>query len=131
MTSRGQATAFDVRETLDEAVRRLAVNPGPIEERVRASGMVILERLSPDDFACREDRELFNRIQKALADASCPDDADGSSAVTGQMSDATAEEIASDILDLRDTTMGRAIRNARMTTRARRGEGRGGRARRS
>jgi hypothetical protein len=77
--------------------------------------MVILDRLSPTDFAFSEDRELFDQIQGALADASCASDADGSSAVTDQMSDATAEGIASDILDLRDTAMGRAIRNAGMT----------------
>jgi hypothetical protein len=63
--------------------------------------MVILGDLSPTDFASSEDRELFDQIQEALADASCTDDADGSSAVTDRMSDATAEEIASDILDLR------------------------------
>jgi hypothetical protein len=111
----GKASALDILETLDEAVRRLSVNAGPIEERVRASRTVILDRLSPSDFADSEDRELFNQIQAAFADTSSSDDGDSSSAVTDQMSDAIAEEIASDILDLRDTMMGRAIRRARMT----------------
>jgi hypothetical protein len=116
MSLGGQASAFDIREALDEAVRRLSVNAGPIEERVRASGMVILDRLSPTDFASTEDRELFNQIDEVLVDASFTGDADRPRAVTDRMSDATAEEIASHILDLRDTTMGRAIRGARMTT---------------
>jgi hypothetical protein len=110
-------SAFDIRETLDAAVRRLSVNAGSIQDRVRASGKVILDRLSPTDFACCEDRKLFNQIHSALADASCTGDADGLSAVTDQMSDARAEQIASDILDLRDTAMGRAIRSARVTSR--------------
>jgi hypothetical protein len=80
--------------------------------------MVILAGLSPTDFASSEDRELFNQLQEALAGASSRHDADRSSAVTNQMSDATAEAIASDILDLRDTAMGRAIRNARMAAHA-------------
>jgi hypothetical protein len=80
--------------------------------------MVILDRLSPTDFASSEDRELFNQIDEALTDAPCTGDADGPGAVADQMPDATAEGIASDILDLRDTTMGRAIRHARRTTHA-------------
>jgi hypothetical protein len=109
-------SAFGIRETLDEAVRRLSVSVRPLQQRVRMSGMVILDGLSPTDFASSEDRELFNQIHGALADASSAGDADKSSAVADQMSDATAEEIASDILDLRDMTMGRAIRNARRTS---------------
>jgi hypothetical protein len=116
MSAGGHASAFDIRDTLDEAVRRLSVNAGPIQERVRTAGMVMLDRLSPTDFASTEDRELFNQINAAFADTSSPGYADGSGAVTHQMSDATAERIASDILDLRDTAMGRAIRNARMTS---------------
>jgi hypothetical protein len=118
MSSRGQVSAFDIRETLDEAVRSLAVSPRPLQERVRASSMVIVDRLSPTDFASSEDRELFNQIPASFADACYPVDADRSSAVTDQTPDATAEGIASDILDLRDTAMGRAIRNARITTHA-------------
>jgi hypothetical protein len=118
MSAHGHPGAFGIRETLDEAVRRLSVSAGTIQERVRASGMVILDRLSPTDFASTEDRELFDDIQAAFADASSSEGADRSSAVTVQMSDATAEGIASDILDLRDTAMGRAIRDARMRTHA-------------
>jgi hypothetical protein len=107
---------LEIRETLDEAVRRLSVNAGSIEDRARASRMVILDRLSSADFASTEDRELFTQIQEAFADASSPHGADRSSAVADQMCDGTAEAIASDILDLRDTMMGRAIRNARVAT---------------
>jgi hypothetical protein len=111
------ASAFDIRETLDEAVRHLAVNAGSIQERVRASGMVILDRLSPTDFASSEDRELLNQILTALGDGPRSDTGtDPPNALAGQMPDTTAEEIASNILDLRDTAMGRAIRNTRVRT---------------
>jgi uncharacterized protein (DUF58 family) len=111
------ASAFEIRETLDEAVRTLSVNASSIQKRVQASGTVILDRLSPSDFPPNEDRELFEQIQAAFADmrtsgANRPD------GFAVQMSDARAEGIAADILDLRDTTMGRAIRNARVVTRA-------------
>jgi hypothetical protein len=118
MRTRGQPSEFDVRETLDEAVRHLAVSSSPLQERVRAAGMVILAGLSPTDFGSSEDRELFDQIHAAFADASSSDGSDRSSAVTVQMPDETAEGIASDILDLRDTMMGRAIMNARRTTHA-------------
>ncbi len=118
MSPGGRASAFVIRETLDEAVRRLAVSQALMADRLARAGEALTSGLQTSDFPDKEDRELFNQIQKALADASCPNDADGSSAATDPMSDATAEEIASDILDLRDTTMGRAIRNARVTTHA-------------
>ncbi len=126
MSPGGHASAFYIRETLDEAVRRLSVNSHPIEQRVRASGILILDRLSPADFASTEDRELFDQIRQAFADACFPHEGDSSSGVTDRMCDATAEQIASDILDLRDTMIGRAIRHARMTTHAKaRGRGAG------
>jgi hypothetical protein len=114
MSPGGHASAFDVREILDEAVRRLSVHAGPIEERVRASGIVILDRLSRADFASTEDRELFDQIAAALAGAPSAGNIAGPGAVADQMPDATAEGIASDIVDLRDMAMGRAIRNARI-----------------
>jgi hypothetical protein len=116
MSPGGQASAFGMRETLDEAVRRLSVSASPIQERVRTSGMVILAGLCPTDFASSEDRELFNRIQAAFADTCSPGDADGPNVFTNQMPDTTAEGIASDILDLRDTAIGRAIRGARIAS---------------
>jgi hypothetical protein len=117
VTITSPASAFHIRETLDAAVRELSVNARPIQERVRASRTIILGRLSPSDFASPEDRELFNHIQAAFADTPSSD-SDRPNAVCDQTSDATAEEIAADILDLRDTAMGRAIRNARVETHA-------------
>jgi hypothetical protein len=114
MSPGAQVSAVAIRDTLDQAVRRLSVSATPIQERVRASGVVILAGLSPSDFASSEDRELFNQIQSAFAEMSSPNAADGLGGVTDEMSDETAEGIASDIVDLRDTMMGRAIRNARM-----------------
>jgi hypothetical protein len=111
------ATAFEIRETLDEAVRELSVNVSSLQERVLASGMVILDRLAPKDFLESEDRELFEQIQGAL-DGAPRSRATLRRPVADQMCDGTAERIAAGILDLRDTMMGRAIRTARMTTHA-------------
>jgi uncharacterized protein (DUF58 family) len=109
------ASAFEIRETLDEAVRTLSVNASSIQKRVQASGAIIFDRLSPNDFRPNEDRELFEQIQACFEDmrSSGADPPDGFAV---QMSDARAEGIAADILDLRDATMGRAIRNARLVT---------------
>ena len=115
MSPGGQASGFHIRETLDAAVRNLVVSSSPLQERVRAARIIIVDRLSPTDFADSEDRELFDQIAAALAAAPSAGNIAGPSAVADQMSDATAEGIASDILDLRDMAMGRAIRNARMT----------------
>jgi hypothetical protein len=101
VSTRNPASAVEIRETLNEAaVRRLGVNASPIQARVRASATVILARLSPTDFASSEDRELFNEIKAALGDASSSD-AHPPSGDPDQISAATAEEIASDVLDLR------------------------------
>jgi hypothetical protein len=61
-----RASAFDNRETLDEGVRRLSVNAGPIQERVRASSMVILDRLSPDGARRQAARSLGHAAYAAV-----------------------------------------------------------------
>jgi hypothetical protein len=101
------ASAFQIREVLDEAVRQLSVNAGCIQDRVQASAAVIFDRLQRSDFDSREDRGLFDAIKSADAGAAAE-----------QVPDTAAEEIAADIIDLRDTVTGRAIRIARTSTHA-------------
>jgi hypothetical protein len=113
-----QAREFQIREVLDEAVRRLAVSAGSIGERVQTAGNVITDRLSRDDFGSEEDRELFDSIRTALQSQAFSE-AGGLSGPIVELTDAAAERIASDILDLRDTAMGRAIRSTRGTERPR------------
>jgi hypothetical protein len=59
--------------------------------------------LAREDFDEPEDREMFDRIARELSEL--PKDER-----LGSASDASLEELAGDILDLRDTLMGRAIR---------------------
>lgn len=104
-----------VREVLDEAVRCLAVSAAPLQQRLELSGTVILYCLSRDDFSFNEDRELFDQIGNALT-ASAQRDTDEPIGLAVQaMSDIRREQVAGSIVDLRDTLMGRAIREARVT----------------
>jgi hypothetical protein len=59
--------------------------------------------LSREDFDEPEDREMFDQINRQLSEL-LKDESPGSASV------ASLEELAGDILDLRDTLMGRAIR---------------------
>jgi hypothetical protein len=73
-------------------------------ERVLAAGDTLAGGLGGSDFPDREDRELFERIELTLT-ALREQDAHNVSA-------ATVDATATDILDLRDTIMGRAILEA-------------------
>jgi hypothetical protein len=73
-------------------------------DRIVAAGDTLTSGLAATDFAEREDSELFERIELTLAALR---DSDGS-----KVSDATIDATATDILDLRDTIMGRAILEA-------------------
>lgn len=108
------ASELGVRDALDAAVRCLAVGADPLPERLRAAGTIVLDRLSPTDFSDAEDRELFDQIRIALTKLTPRARHDALSATVHAMSEVMAEQIASDILDLRDTALGRAIygRNA-------------------
>ena len=102
------------RDALDEAVRRLALSAGDLTHRLRAS-VQTLTKLTADDFPDAEDRELHARIQRRtheLTLAEARHHSNGSTAAAETTSSSTLEAIASDILDLRDNTMGRAIREA-------------------
>lgn len=116
MTTQGRE--FQIREVLDEAVRRLAVSGDSIGERVQAAGSVITDRLSRRDFPSEEDRELFDSIRAALQNQAFSE-AGGLTRPIVELPGPAAERVASDILDLRDTAMGRAIRSARVPERPR------------
>jgi hypothetical protein len=102
-----------IREALDAAVRSLAVSPDRLQERLHAAGMVLLDDLSRADFTSEEDRALFDEIQTALTGLSPSAGRDALTSTALAMSDVMAEQVSSDILDLRDTAMGRAIHGAR------------------
>jgi hypothetical protein len=108
-----RTSALEIREVLDAAVRAIAVNTGSLQERLDVGSRIVLGRLAGWDFAEQEERELFEQIEVALG-RSRPRPGLGVLATTlSRMSDLAAEQVASDILDLRDMAMGRAIREAR------------------
>jgi hypothetical protein len=79
-------------------------------ERLQSSGAVLLTQLSRVDLPHPEDRALFDQIQLGLLGLHL---ASGGRATAGEApGDEALEAIASEILDLRDTIMGRAIREA-------------------
>lgn len=109
---RTPASPLYVREVADLAVRSLAVSAEPLHERLRASGAILLERLSQADLPEAEDRELFDRIQLDLLELHLLGHSNNSGAAAAP-APATLFTLATNILDLRDTIMGHAIREAR------------------
>ncbi len=107
-----------LRDVLDEAIRCLAVSGAPLRERLRAAGSV-LRRLSRADFVDREDFELFEQIGAALTTVGAAPGDDPLDGPAMETSDALLERVAGDVVDLRDTIMGRAISEASATTRHR------------
>ena len=87
-----------------------------MRERLQAAGVVMLG-LSRADFIHSEDRELLDQIKTPLTKLGAGSSRDPLQRSVEGMSDALLEEVASGILELRDAAMGRAIRNARITTR--------------
>jgi hypothetical protein len=106
----GAWNSLYTRDVLDEAVRGLALSRGPLRDRVLEASARLTSLLAGWDFAEPEDSELFERI--ALT-AITLRDVDGLSAKDRDAADAAAKAAAEAILDLRDTIMGRAIREAR------------------
>jgi hypothetical protein len=113
---------LEVRDVLDEAVRCLAVGTGSQEQRLVASGKVLLAGLSREDFSEDEDRELFDRVGACLNELHRRRAQGPRVMAVQRVVDLAAESLASDIVDLRDTVMGRALRDAGIcaTRRARR-----------
>jgi hypothetical protein len=108
----GQVGDMRVRDTLDEAVRCLAVSPSPFPERLRAAGSVTLLHLSRADFAHDEDRELFDQIETSLTKLGTHPWHDPFHTSVEGMSDSLLEQVAAEILALRDTIIGRTIHEA-------------------
>lgn len=100
-----------LREVLDGAVRCLAVSAAPVRHRLRASAAV-LASLTAADFTFSEDEALFESIQDGLGGLGEWSDHKERHGFVDALVDADCERIAGEILDLRDTIMGRAIRDA-------------------
>jgi hypothetical protein len=109
-TTPGQSDPSRTREVLDSAVRRLAVSPAGLLERLSSCGAILIGGLSHEDLADLEDRELFDQIQVGLGGLGVSGHASLAPDVAPSAED--LEAIANEILDLRDTIMGRAIREA-------------------
>ena len=92
-------------DVLDEAVRCLALSTAPMLQRVIGSGAILTSDLRGSDFPDREDRDLFEHIELTVTALREHD--------ALEASDASARRAAVDILDLRDTLIGRAILEAR------------------
>jgi hypothetical protein len=97
--------AVNDRDVLDAAVRCLAVSGTALSERLGVAGRIVMTGLSRKDFDEPEDREMFDRINRELSDLSGGDGLESASAES-------LEGLAGEIVDLRDTLMGRAIHNS-------------------
>ena len=105
----GRVTPAAVRELLDDAVRRLAVSPDELSERL-AQASTTLGRLSRDDLPAGADRRLLDsvRLRVMRLDLAHHDVLDPSGPPV-QISDGALEAIAEDILRLRDRAVLRAF----------------------
>lgn len=101
-----------VRDSLDSAIRSLAIGTGTLPERIRAAAGVLLDQLAPNDFTHEEEHKLFCEIRGAIAPIERLPASDGAAATGATPIDAGAERLASQIVDLRDMYIGRAIREA-------------------
>jgi hypothetical protein len=106
----GQSDPSKTREVLDSAVRCLAVSPAGLMERLSSSGAILLSGLSHEDLVDPEDCELFDQIQVGLMRLGVTGHA--SSAPDVALPTGNLAALANEIVDLRDTLMGRAIREA-------------------
>lgn len=108
----GSLLPASIQEVLDGAVRALAVGPGELRERVAAAGAV-LGRLSRHDFRDGRDRQLIDRVRLALMRLDLlehfPEDAAGRGF---DASEEVLEAVAEDIVELRDVSIRRALRDA-------------------
>lgn len=106
----GPLGPLHTREVLDSAVRCLAVSRAGLLERLQASAVILFGQLSRADLGDPEDRALFDQIQVGLTglelSSQSSQTAEDPAVATGM------EHIANEILDLRDTIMGHAIREA-------------------
>jgi hypothetical protein len=101
------ADPVHARDVLDEAVRRLAISPMPLPDRLSMAGEALRAGLTRRDFVEREDRRLFERIVEALGELQ-----DSSETEMRRRGEGVLEELARDVVDLRDAVIGRAIRRS-------------------
>ncbi|HEX3518388.1 MAG TPA: hypothetical protein VHT29_05080 [Solirubrobacteraceae bacterium] len=85
------------------------MSPAGLMERLSSSGAILLGGLSHEDLVDPEDCELFDQIEVGLMRLVT---GHASSAPDVALSAGDLEALANEIVDLRDTLMGRAIRAA-------------------
>ena len=101
-----------LREKLDAAVGCLATSAEPIQHRLQAALNSALGRLTPEDFADANERERFERIHAAVTKLNAPGDVGQVPVSTAAIADERAEEVAREIVELRDAVVGRALRGS-------------------
>ena len=101
-----------LREKLDAAVGCLATSAEPIQHRLQAAWNGALGRLTPEDFADASERERFERIHAAVTKLNAPGDVGQVPVSTAAIADESAEEVAREIVELRDAVVGRGLRGS-------------------
>lgn len=101
-----------MRDLLDSAIRSLAISTGSVQERVCAAASILLDQLAPADFRHEEEHKLLCQIRVALTPVGSTPGSEAVAATFLTVADPVAERVASEIVDLRDMHIGRAIREA-------------------
>jgi hypothetical protein len=99
-----------LREKLNAAVGYLATSAEPIQHRLQAAWFDALGRLTAEDFADADERELFERIHADATKLNAPGDVGQVPVSTAAIADERAEQVARDIVELRAAVVGRALR---------------------
>lgn len=101
-----------LREKLDAGVGCLATSAEPIQHRLQAAWNGALGRLTPEDFADPDEREQFQRIRADVTKLNAPGDVGRVPVSTAAIADERAEQVAREIVELRDAVVGRALRRS-------------------
>ena len=102
----------DARDALDEAVRCLAVDAGGLRERILSAALA-LGKVPSTDFRDHEERRLIDRVRLGLMQLDLTEQGRGGLiGARPQTWEQTLESVASDILDLHELAMSRAITEA-------------------
>lgn len=106
----GVATERSLQECLDATVRALAVGSGELSERLQEAA-ALLARLARHDFRESSDRQLLDRIRHALMRSDLAENFPERSGGF-EITDEALRAIADDIVELRDRSRRRAVRDA-------------------
>ena len=86
----------------------LAVSAEPLRARLRVAGTIVRACLERKDFSEREDRDLYDEITLGAMEFELSDQHSSTSAEESD-NDEALEELAHQIVNLRDSVNGRAI----------------------